>query len=230
MTTLTISEQAVRTETEPRETLMQRAIRSRRLGGFVFDVFYTYELLKEKIIRTSAITLGGVGMTAFMTGMAEKANAAAETTTGQLVASIMDDPELLNPVVEAAEANSLIAAGAIAVVAAGVINMNRVGTFDPAEDCGLSVINPNRDLSQTYTPPPIERFDAWAEIKRHEFAAWCGATYANAREAFVAWRADIAARKAAQVDPNNYHYEPFAFTPNIIEDGPIFSRVDETAI
>lgn len=237
MTTVTLSEHAVRTEAEPRETFMHRAIRSRRFGGFVFDVLYTYENLKEKIIKTGAITLGGVGIAAFMTGMAEKANAAAETATGELVATIMEDPELLTPTAAATESNSLIAAGAAAIVAAGVINMTRVGMFDATEDCGLGVINPNRDFGATYTPPPIERFDAWAEerrqefvvwsrVKRHQFAEWRVQT----QERFHAWRADLAERRAAQVDPANSRYEPFAFTPNAIEDGPIFPKVDESAI
>ncbi|HEU5186979.1 MAG TPA: hypothetical protein VFT87_00585 [Candidatus Saccharimonadales bacterium] len=236
MASLTLSEIAVRTkkETVSRETLVQRAIRNRRLGGFIFDVVYAYESLKEKIVKTGAMTLGGVGMAAFMTGMAEKANALSESATGHLVASIMDDPERLTPTAATPESSSLIAAGAAAVVAAGVINMTRVGIFDATEDCGLGVINPNRDLSDSYTSPPIERFDAWAENrrqefvvwsqeKRHQFAEWRAVT----RERLQAWRADIAERRAAQVDPANTHYKPFAFTPNLIEDGPIFQKVDE---
>ena len=226
MTSIALGEQTEsieRAEPAPQEPLILRAIRNRRIGGFVFDTLYAYESLKAKIIRASAVTLGGVGVTAFMTGLAEKGSAAADTATGAMVATLLDNPELATPTDAPANANSLLAAGAAAIVAAGFINMVEVGKIDPATDCGLGVINPHRDLSETYKPSLTERFDAWAEVKREEFAQWRVATYAK----FRAWRAEIAERRAAQINPDNSHYEPFATYHNTI--GEPLLPVDELA-
>lgn len=218
MTTLALHE-IVQTQQETREPLLNRALRSRRLGGFVFDALFIYESLKEKIIKTSAVTLGGVGVAAFMTGLAQKGTAAAETATGAIVANVMDNPDLLTPTEAMQESNNLIAAGAVAIVAAGVINMIHVGSIERDEDCGLGVINPDRDLSETYKVPALERFDEWASYKLERI-----------KDNVVKWWTDIQATRRAQTDPENLRFkpqaDPFAVYHNTIGE-PLFP-VDES--